>query len=88
MKARQLVTGASFGPAALKVAGEAFDLAWEAIAANYGNDKRAIEAARLDLANAVLAVATEDSVDPVQVKNAALERLALDYPSRAGGRSA
>jgi hypothetical protein len=77
MKARQLVAGASLGPEALKVAYEAFDQAWDAIAANFGSDKDAIEAGRLKLANAILAVMREDGRDAVQVKNAALRMVAL-----------
>lgn len=78
MKARQLVAGASLGPEALKVAYEAFDQAWDAIAANFGSDKDAIEAGRLKLANAILAVMREDGRDAVQVKNAALQMVALE----------
>jgi len=83
MKVRQLVAGASLGPDALKVAYAAFDLAWEAIAANFGNDKDAIEAARIKLANAILAVMREDSGNPLQVKNAALQMVALKGHLRA-----
>ena len=78
MKARQLVAGASLGPEALKVAYAAFDQAWETIAANFGNDNDAAEAARLKLANAILAVMREDSRDPARVKNAALQMIALN----------
>jgi hypothetical protein len=78
MDARQLVAGASLGPEVLKVAYEAFDQAWTYIAAHFGNDNDSVEAARLKLANAVLAVVREDSRDPVQVKNAALQMMALD----------
>jgi hypothetical protein len=78
MKARQLVAGASLGPEALKVAYEAFDQAWDAIAANFGSDKDGIEAGRLKLANAILAVMREDSRDPVQIKNAALQMVAMN----------
>ena len=59
------------------------DLAWEAIAANFGSDKDAIEAARIKLANAILAVMREDSGDPLQVKNAALQMVALKGRLRA-----
>jgi hypothetical protein len=37
MKARRLIDGASFGPAAMKAIGEAFDAAWTEIAANFGS---------------------------------------------------
>jgi hypothetical protein len=78
MEARQLVAAASLGPEVLKVAYEAFDQAWTDIAAHFGNDNATVEAARLKLANAVLAVVGEDNRDPVQVKNAALQMVALD----------
>ena len=78
MKARQLVAGASLGPEALQVAYAAFDQAWETIAANFGNDNDAAEAARLKLANAILAVMREDSRDPARIKNAALQMIALN----------
>jgi hypothetical protein len=40
MKARQLIDNASFGPAALKVIGQAFDEAWVAIAANFSDTQK------------------------------------------------
>jgi hypothetical protein len=79
MKARQLVQSGSFGPDTLKVAFQAFDQAWDDIAANFGNDPAAIEAARIRLANAILAVTKDDSRDPVELKNAALAMLALHF---------
>jgi len=60
MKARKLIGGASLGPEALKVIGQAFDEAWADIAANFGNDPREIEAARLRLANTVLSLVNEE----------------------------
>jgi hypothetical protein len=85
MKARQLVESASLGPEALKVAYQAFDDAWASIAANYGTDALAIEAARLKLANAILSLIDETTRDPVALKNAALEKIALSY--RPGSRA-
>jgi hypothetical protein len=79
MKARQLVESGSFGPDALKVAYQAFDDAWEAVARSVGNDSEAIEAARIKLANAILAVTKDDSRDPVALKKAALAILSIDY---------
>jgi hypothetical protein len=83
MEARQVVAGASLGPEVLKVAYAAFDRAWSDIAAHFGNDNETVEAARLKLANAVLAVVREDSRDPIEVKNAALQMVALDGRVRA-----
>ena len=79
MKARQLIDGASFGPDALKAIGAAFDAAWAEIANDFRTDPVEIEAARLRLASAVLSVAFEDSRDVQVLKQAALQRMALDY---------
>ena len=79
MKARQLVDSGSFGPDTLKAAYQAFDEAWQSLAAQCGNDPEAIEAARVKLANAILAVSKDDSRDPSELKKAALALLARDY---------
>jgi hypothetical protein len=78
MRPRRLIDGASFGPDAMKVIGEAFDAAWAEIANNFGNMPVVIEAARLKLADALLSIASEDSRDANVLKKAALQRLALD----------
>jgi hypothetical protein len=79
MTARQLIDGASFGPEALKAIGKAFDQAWVQVAGNFGTDPATIEAARLRLAKAILSIADEESRDPAILRQAALERMALDY---------
>jgi hypothetical protein len=79
MKARQLVESGSFGPETLKVAREAFDAAWARVAGHFGSDPDAIEAARVNLANAVLANCHEEIGDPVALKKAALGVLARQY---------
>jgi len=81
MKARRLIDGASYGPATLKVIGQAFDEAWVEIAGNFGDNPTQIENARLRLAEALLSVATEDSTDVNVLKNGALQAMALDYKS-------
>ena len=83
VKARQLIDGASFGPEALKAIGQAFDEAWLKIARNFGNDPIDVEKARIKLAHALLSIADEDSRDVGVLKQAALERIALDYKRRA-----
>jgi hypothetical protein len=82
MKARELVEGASYGPEALKVMGQAFDEAWNTIAGNFGHDAADIEKARLRLAHALLSIAREDSRDVEALKTAALEAMALGYRKR------
>jgi hypothetical protein len=78
MKARQLIDGCSFGPEAFKAIGRAFDAAWQEIAGNFGNAAAEVEAARLQLASALLSIANEDSRNAEVLKPAALERMALD----------
>jgi hypothetical protein len=79
MKARHLIDGASYGPEALKVMGQAFDAAWQQIAGNFGNDQQDIEKARLRLAHALLSVASEDSRDADALKTGTLQAMALGY---------
>jgi len=81
MKARQMIDGASFGPATLKAMGEAFDQAWRQIAKNFGDNPAQVENARLRLAEAMLSIATEDSTDVAALKAGALQAMALDYRS-------
>jgi hypothetical protein len=76
---KRYVDGASFGPAVVKAMGEAFDLAWSEIADNFRGDRSEIEVVRSRLANALLSVASEDSRDAQILKQAALQRFALDY---------
>jgi hypothetical protein len=73
VKARALIDGACFGPAALKVLGRAFDEAWASIAGNFCDGQ--VEGARLRLANAILSIANEDSRDIAALKNAAIEAM-------------
>jgi hypothetical protein len=63
MKARRLIDGAAYGPEALKAIGQAFDEAWASISHHFGSEPKSIEAARLNLAEALLSVASEDSRD-------------------------
>ena len=77
MKARRLIQGATYGPDTLKVIGKAFDDAWSEIGSQF-NGLQA-QSARLKLARAVLSVAREDSRDPDELKNAALEIMARSY---------
>lgn len=78
MKARHLIGSASFGPEALKGITQALDDAWSSIAADFGNNPLAIEAARLKLANIILAIAQDDTSSPEQIKSAALQAMAKD----------
>jgi hypothetical protein len=78
-----MMSGASYGPDALKAIGQAFDEAWLRIATNFGDEQQDIEKARLRLARAILSTAHEDSRDVGLLTQAALERMALDYKRRS-----
>ena len=71
--------GASFGPEALKVIGQAFDAAWVQIAGYFGNDPIDIKKGRIRLAHAVLSVADDDGRDVGVLRQAALERMASAF---------
>jgi hypothetical protein len=64
--------------------GLAFDAAWAQIAGNFGSDPAAIDAARLRLAGALLSVADDNSRDVEALRQAALQRMALDYRTLHG----
>jgi hypothetical protein len=81
MKARNLIQGATYGPETLKVIRNAFDDAWSEIGSQF--DGLQSQAARLKLARAVLSVAREDSRDPDELKNAALQVMAMAYRDRS-----
>ena len=76
-EAPQAITGISYGPETLATIGQAFNMAWAQIAPTAGTDPAEIEAARLELANAVLSVASEDARDARVLRDGALAALTL-----------
>jgi hypothetical protein len=79
---RQHMETTSFGPDALKVIGEAFDVAWAEIAGRFSDAPGEANVARLRLATALLSVASEDSRDVEALKKAALQRMTSAHRSR------
>jgi cation transport regulator ChaB len=75
MKAHGVMGGCPFSPDVLKVLFEAFDSAWSE---KFAEDPRRKEAARLNLAHAVLAVASETSSDAGTIKSLVLKGMALN----------
>jgi hypothetical protein len=74
MKARRLLEESSFDPKQLKVIYKAFDDAWEQIARGVSSNPNAIEAARMKLANYILALAKNGRLaDSAQLTEAAIE---------------
>jgi hypothetical protein len=79
MKARALISAASYGPDTLKIIFQAFDAAWTEIAHHFEGHPAQVDAARERLAHAVLAVADEHSKDVHGLKSRALQVLGLSY---------
>ena len=77
MEARQRIDGASLGPEALKVIGQAFDDAWASMTPSIGSDPVIVRATRLQLANVILSIATakSSSRDTDALKQAALRAM-------------
>jgi hypothetical protein len=88
--ARELIDQSTYGPEALKILYQAFDEAWEAMAAMYTDDPDRAEIARLKLANAILSFPVDEIKDAEQIKQSSLQIMALQYrqipvsPSSAG----
>jgi len=83
-KAISLIAGSSLDSPALKFVGEAFDSVWRKVAGHFqGPSER--EAARLILASAILAVATNQTRDVGLLKQAGLRAMkqTYDLPSDA-----
>lgn len=83
MQALRLVTSASdrpeenlvLMPDQLRILGRAFDEVWDAIEAHYVSDPQSVEAARLRLANCLLAKYQTGLTNPEMLKAAALQAL-------------
>jgi hypothetical protein len=75
MKARQLIASGSYGPDQLKALGKAFDEAWNRIAPTVSKRRKAIEAARLKLADIILGLAKKGNFDPQWLTDAAVHAM-------------
>lgn len=76
VKARQLITGGSFGPVAIKAMTQAFDEAWEQIASHFDGDPMIRDCARQSLADAVLTAAADNISDVQALRDASLRFMA------------
>lgn len=81
MKARQLIASGSYGPDQLKALGKAFDDAWDRIAPTISKRPRAIEAARLKLADIVLGLAKNGNFDAQWLADSAVQVMRSRSPS-------
>jgi len=73
MKARRLIESSCFDPTQLKAIGKAFDDAWEQVAPTVSVRAGATEAARLKLAQIVLSLAKNGTLDSQQLADAAVQ---------------
>jgi hypothetical protein len=78
MKARRLIESSCYNSEQLKAVGKAFDDAWEQIAPEVSTRPAAIEAARMKLAQIVLSLAKNGTVDPHELRYQGQRRYALD----------
>src|SRR5262245_63417478 len=74
--ARQLIDDAALGPDAVRAIGQAFDEVWGEIAGRFGTQLVIIEAARLELADTLLSIASDESRDVEVLKCFALQAMA------------
>ena len=72
MKARIILDTAPLGPDELRIAREAFDGAWETIAARYNS--RSVDHARERLAKLILSLLS-DTQDPAEIKAIAVQEM-------------
>ena len=77
MEARRVIENSSFDPATETILCKAFDAAWSQIEPHFEGDEPATENARMRLAYAVLIVARQGDDNTEQVKNDALQVMAL-----------
>jgi hypothetical protein len=56
------------------------------LAGNFGDDPTEIDAARIKLANAILSIASEHSMDAEVLRKAALQRMALGWRNEGSPR--
>ena len=88
MEAQRLIENAEFDPTTLAVLSEAFDKGWSEIEAHFKGDDAATKHARMRLAYAILLVARQDDDNAEQVKNEALQVMALATRRRMGSAQA
>jgi antitoxin component HigA of HigAB toxin-antitoxin module len=79
MSPKRLIQEWHFGPETMKIAEQAFDEAWEQIKQRFDGDA---EAARLDLAKAVINAIEDEASDVAHVKAEALKAIHIAYGER------
>ena len=85
-KAISLIAGSSLDSPALKFVSEAFDSVWRKVGGHFQGPSEK-EAARLILASAILAVATNQTRDIGLLKQAGLRAMRLTYNVPSAGKN-
>lgn len=86
MKAKLLLGSQTFEPDTLATVYQAFDMAWERIAAGVGTRPAAIEAARMKLANVMLGVVQRvEEFDAAGLADLTVQLMQAD-PTELGSR--
>jgi hypothetical protein len=80
MEARRLIEKAPYDPSQLEALGEAFDNAWERIAPSVSTRPEDVEAASLQLADAILSFAEKGVFDPGWLADTAVLIMASRLP--------
>lgn len=75
-RSSSVTPGATYGPDALKAITTAFDDAWAIISPAVNIDPDEADGVKLQLANAILSLANEDSTDARVLRDTALQMLA------------
>jgi len=86
-KAISLIAGSSLDSPAMKFVSEAFDSVWRKVGGHFQGPSEK-EAARVILASAILAVATNQTRDIGLLKQAGLRAMRLTYNLPSAGRNA
>lgn len=79
MRARNYISSAAYGAEEVEVILRAFDAAWAQIEHHFYDCQLSVEPARLRLADELLALAEKSPRDPEDLKNRALQAMAMHY---------
>jgi hypothetical protein len=82
VKAYSLLNGAALGPDSLKIVRLAFDQAWDHIRDNFATTPTVVEGVRLELATAILQIATDSCRDADVLAKRALEVMGYEVFER------
>ena len=86
-RARTYISSSAYDPAETEAILAAFEDAWSEIEHHFYDSPFSMELARIRLADEVLAIAEQSSRDPLELKNRALQAMAMHYRLGQGSTS-